>query len=173
MSKRRLLNPVTTYLHLSALLPSITIRMAALSALFHLCGYYLSLLLRRACLLVSSMITFIAPSAMLPQPDLLLSSRLLLRPPRLGGGWSLVRSRLSYLPLIPTYSMLVVERARLYPGVMIPFPRPIRKRAAQSQRTSQQPELIRSTSKTLKQLHSSSPTRNYMMHSSKGYRKLE
>jgi len=129
MSKRRLLNPVTTYLHLSALLPSITIRMAALSALFHLCGYYLSLLLRRACLLVSSMITFIAPSAMLPQPDLLLSSRLLLRPPRLGGGWSLVRSRLSYLPLIPTYSMLVVERARLYPGVMIPFPRPIRKRA--------------------------------------------
>jgi hypothetical protein len=45
----------------------------------------------------------------------------LLRPPRLGGGWSLVRSRLSYLPVIPTYSMLVVERARLYPGVTIPF----------------------------------------------------
>jgi hypothetical protein len=58
MSKRRLLNPVTTYLHLSALLPSTTIRMAALSALFHLCGYYLSLLLLRRACLVSSMITF-------------------------------------------------------------------------------------------------------------------
>ena len=71
--------PVTTYLHPSALLlPNATIRMAALSALFRLCVYYLSLLRRRACL-VTSMITAVAPSAMPPLPDLL-SSRLLLGP---------------------------------------------------------------------------------------------